>query len=176
MVKAGLWPIPNNTYYMSLVKIKPILTKITAFAAMVLMILAGPAYFTHAQDAPTITWSKNAQGNWRFDSTYASQYPFAYWIDSRGLGSEGPVPHPDNTNVPTSVKMELLVADTGTHPFSDPCSTSTFTGDAEADLSCVAAAISAQGYSYTIGTSPDPSTLPPASPPKPQLPAPCVCP
>jgi hypothetical protein len=139
--------------------------KIVVSAATLSLLLFTPLHLIHAQ---SIVFSKDAQGDWEFNSGFQSNGTFHALVTSDGRGSFGGGSNFTDTSIPESVDIEVLVANTGGAGFSSPCSTPKFTGNPTVDLACYATAATNQGFPYTIG-----QTAKVAAPAKS---APCKCP
>jgi len=112
-----------------------------------------PLYVIHAQlsTSAVITFSTDARGNWEYTSGFHDGSTHYGSISSDGRGSSGAGTDTIDTGIPTTVKLEVFVADTDKHTYVDPCSSVKYTGNPTADFACEAAASQKQGYVYAIG-------------------------
>jgi hypothetical protein len=143
------------------------------------LLLCLPANFTHAQTAGDISFTVTSSGNWEYAPPFQEPRLFSTFMTSDGRGSVREGAEPFDTGIPTSITLEVLIADTPDGIFMNHCPTPRFTNDPEDDLSCFATAATDQGFAYVIGESTAiPIPPPPPAPPSPpaRLPAPCVCP
>jgi hypothetical protein len=120
-------------------------------ATMTSLLLFLPASLTHAAG---ITFTTDPQGNWVFSSDYTGHNIFSMYVTADGRGRSAEQMNPVDTNVASTVPMEVLEADTPGGSYSNTCSSAHYTGNIALDFACNDTATQTQGFAYTQSSSP----------------------